>query len=548
MWSTARISVSKHGLNGLRARVARFRNDESGALIIFGLIIFVLMLMVSGMAVDMMRHEAMRSRLQNTLDNATLAAANLDQSLNPDTVVKDYFAKAGLSQYLSGVTSTTQLNARTVTASASAKIPSLFMQLAGIDSLTAPAASTAKESIGNVEISLVLDVSGSMGWNHKIDHLKVAAKQFIDTMFANVDPGKLSISIIPYAAQVTAGPTLFNYYNSTKDHTYSYCIDFSSSDFTTAALSTTQSLQQAGNFDPWYRTTSIDSRGQRVCPKESSRYILPFSDDQTALKAAIDALQPGGNTSIDVGMKWGAALLDPTSQPIVTDMIAKGSLPAGFAGRPYAYSDRQSMKVVVVMTDGENTQRAELLPPYTSGISPVFSNTKDSSNYSFYDTNRGEYFWTADDQWHSEPYGDTASYQQCYRRGWRTYCSTVNVQGKAQQMTWPEVWEAMSIDWFDYYIIYPAYGYSAYYTWQSNLVKWLDPSTTMDSQLHDICAATKSNNVTVYSIGFETNSHGEAVLQDCATAPGYFYSVQGLDITAAFASIANSINKLRLTQ
>ena len=533
-----------------RHRLSRFRDDESGGLIAFALVMFVCMLMVSGMAVDIMRHETMRVRLQNTLDAATLAAANMDQTLNPDAVVQDYFAKAGLTQYLTSVTSSSTLNSRMVNASARAEVPSLFMQLAGVRSLTAPAASTAREAIGNVEISLVLDVSGSMGQNHKIDHLKVAAKQFVDTMFDAVTPGKLSLSIVPYAAQVTAGPTLLNYYNSTKDHSYSYCLDFSSSDFTSSALTTTQSVQQAGHFDPWNQTTLNISNSNRVCPLESSRYIVPVSDDRAVLKAAIDAFQPGGNTSIDVGMKWGAALVDPSSQPIVSDMISKGTRPAGFTGRPYGYTDRESYKVIVVMTDGENTNRAVLKPPYLSGLSAVYKNSGDSSNFSFFDASQNKYFWTVDDQWHTAKYASGGgTYQKCTYSRWYGYsCTYATASGTATQMTWPQVWDKMSIDWFTSNIINPAYGSYAANNWSNNLVTWLDPYSTMDTQLHNICASVKANNVSVYSIGFETNNHGRSVLQDCATRPSYYYDVAGVDISTAFASIANSINRLRLTQ
>jgi Flp pilus assembly protein TadG len=75
----------------------RFRNDEDGAMIVFGLIFFVLMLMIGGLAVDFMRFEYTRTRLQNTLDRATLAAASLDQQLDPTLVVKDYLLKANMA-------------------------------------------------------------------------------------------------------------------------------------------------------------------------------------------------------------------------------------------------------------------------------------------------------------------------------------------------------------------------------------------------------------------------------------------------------------------
>ena len=47
-----------------------------------------------------MRYETQRTQLQYTLDRAVLAAADLDQTLDPQGVVEDYFSKAGMSDYL----------------------------------------------------------------------------------------------------------------------------------------------------------------------------------------------------------------------------------------------------------------------------------------------------------------------------------------------------------------------------------------------------------------------------------------------------------------
>ena len=97
---------------------ARYRDDERGVVFVLALVIFTLMLMISGMAVDVVRMEANRIKLQQTNDRANLAAADLDQSLPPQQVVEDYFAKAGLSDYLLDVTVETGLNYKRLSANA----------------------------------------------------------------------------------------------------------------------------------------------------------------------------------------------------------------------------------------------------------------------------------------------------------------------------------------------------------------------------------------------------------------------------------------------
>lgn len=63
----------------------RFRRDEDGSIILFSLFLFVLMILIGGMAVDLMRFETRRVHMQNTLDSAMLAAADLTQTLDPRT-------------------------------------------------------------------------------------------------------------------------------------------------------------------------------------------------------------------------------------------------------------------------------------------------------------------------------------------------------------------------------------------------------------------------------------------------------------------------------
>ena len=81
------------------------------------------------------------------------------------SVVADYFAKANVDATLENVTVSETLTSRTVTAEASTTTDPLFIHLFGINEMTSPANGTAQESVNRVEISLVLDISGSMGWD-----------------------------------------------------------------------------------------------------------------------------------------------------------------------------------------------------------------------------------------------------------------------------------------------------------------------------------------------------------------------------------------------
>jgi Flp pilus assembly protein TadG len=127
----------------LRLILKHFAKNEDGVMTIFAIMMLLMMLMVSGIGVDLMRNEMDRTRLQNTIDRAVLAAADLDQTFDPQAVVTDYFDKAGLGNYLSNVTVDDGLNYRTVTAEALATTPTQFMSMVGVDTLTSPAISGA---------------------------------------------------------------------------------------------------------------------------------------------------------------------------------------------------------------------------------------------------------------------------------------------------------------------------------------------------------------------------------------------------------------------
>lgn len=570
-------SRAQAGVRGLRTGIVRrlesFRADEQGSLIVLGLFCFVIMLLVSGFALDIMRDEERRTVLTNTNDRAMLAAANLHNGATTDAevkaIVKDYYVKSGLKAPLDSeitVQQGTFNEWRTVQATTGEQVPTWFMNMVGVKTLPAVANGAAEERVGQVEISLVLDVSGSMTQNSKLVNLKPAAKAFIDQMFDTVEAGKLSISIVPYATQVSLGPDMLQYFRNTAEQNKSSCLEFDASDFSAVALQpkTTaigfpaapgdHTYQLNGHFDPFYTTNNPESSGLWNCPPDSSanhnannnRWIAAYGSDRATLKAKIDSLVAEGNTSIDIGMKWGAGLLDPSMSGVVDSLIARGKAPATFADRPYAYSNKEVLKVIVLMTDGENTTEYKLRSAYDSGNSRLYRDTTANSlsgvtRYSLYDSTRSgnKYYSFKTGSWLAAPWGTNPG----------DY--TGDNTDTAVVMTWPEVWQTMSINYFADNIIYPIYGSTERNKWRTSSSNayantYVD-NTTMDTYTQNLCNAAKANNVKIFTIGFEASTAGQNLLKNCATSPAHFYSVAGLDIKKAFSSIAASISKLRLT-
>ncbi len=147
----------------VRRSVERFLSRERGSLIVLSLFLFLAILMVAGLAVDFAHFEERRTRMQATLDSAVLAAADINQALEPEDVVQDYFDRAGLDDSPVDVEMNEGMNFRSVSAETRVSVPTMFVKLVGVKQFSRLLEALQRKISGNVEISLVLDVSGSMG-------------------------------------------------------------------------------------------------------------------------------------------------------------------------------------------------------------------------------------------------------------------------------------------------------------------------------------------------------------------------------------------------
>ena len=387
MMSVASRATVKKPL--LSKRFGRFRGDEDGGMIIFSLFLFVLILWFGGMAVDYMRFETTRAKLQATLDRAVLAAADLDQVLPPEDVVRASFEKAGMLDFLDGDPVVHEgLNYRIVTANATADMPMLFADLPrvfvhpfqpGLSTLTVSGTSTAEERVSNVEVSLILDVSSSMQGS-RFNNLKPAAHDFIDTIMANNGTGSeglVTMSIFAYSAVVNPGPELASYYSLSDHHTYANCMLIPDNQFDNTDLPTTPPTgryTRVSNFDYGAETNQNAQPIQRPwCFTGDENAAIIHSTSPSDMRNMVTGLRPFGNTAIDLGMKWGVAMRDPSSRAVVSGMISQGETPAIATGRPLDYDDDDGvLKVAVLMTDGANTTEYDLAEPYKSEQSTIW--------------------------------------------------------------------------------------------------------------------------------------------------------------------------------
>ena len=630
--------------NALGLRKCRaFARDESGALIIFTLYILMAMIMIGGLAVDIMMAEERRARIQFTIDGATLSAADLQQTLEACDIMEGQFRSAGFAnvhvnhtrngaQYEScgvaepdadiavDVASVEGIGYRRVEAEASIRVPTLFMHWVGVDYMDLPVSGAAEERITDIEISLVVDVSGSMGnpstsGESKIFELRKAAKEFFTAVVKNDpddDSAITSVSIVPYYHTVHVGEDLLDQLNANggtvsvqnpiinppgltsvqSEQQFSSCIEFTPNDFKSTAITPSQKLTRKAHFAYGSSSTRFPNYLQFECQEDrfdtryaanSRPHIMVHRTEKSQLDAHIDTLTASGNTAIDVGMKWGVALLDPAIQPAVKTLADDTTIPvpSRVNDRPANYwvpsvsanPQDETLKVIVLMTDGVNTtqygQTTENQYPYINfknSPAPVwrFKNwsTHEGKRHDRWSVNRNMEWY---DQYLIYVPGNSWS-NRWYRPGdpntsWddQWYSTSEIPWDGIAQMDWVNLLDDFHVDYMaEFFWDEAEQYYHSYYGWSTRedpmedklkasmitQTNWWQANTN----LSEICAAARAKGILIYAIGFEVNT-GEGPMRDCATeGDAYYFDVSGREISTAFAAIANHINQLRLVQ
>lgn len=578
-----------------RNRVANFRDDEDGAMVILTLFIFMFMLVMAGLGIDSMRHEMHRAHLQATLDSAVLAGAGASSDEDAKHVVEDYIAKAGMSQYLNAIGEDDidiGLNAAYVTASAELDMDTYLMKLSGVDQLSTAAKATAQTRVPKLEIALVLDVSNSMNQNgtnnrSKMENLQKAAKEFVTTILDSADPGNATISIVPFSTSVAPSDEIFDAMLVDETHDHSNCLVFDDDDYNGTALATDTAATDDLSLIPMKqaiytsRYGNFESLNQswRSCYTEDGYRIMQFSTSESELHDKIDGMIADGNTTGSLGVKWGAALLDPSFRDVTGTTV------------PVDYSDSETMKIIVMMGDGENTttfffpEDSKYRGPDSDLFQVEYTEQEFKYAYYRYNSNRryydgyewlcgysnyrceyenvtkSNYFMRDPDRYYN-PGGytddplDDRYYYNIDEREWLNGREFVEISEQdgfvsRKRFSWEDAWEKMSPDEYgDITGIYDAYW--EYEDTDSNVT-----GSQKNTRMDNVCGAAKANGVVIYTIGYKVEKDGtaETSLKKCATgydpvegSTAYYYSVDGLDISDAFGSIAGNVQSLRLTQ
>lgn len=360
----------------------RFATDRRANILpMFGLA-FIPVVGLIGAAVDYSRANAVKTKLQAALDSTALAMSAKAASQSAGEL------QASALSYFNALFQSTDAGAVTfsatyamtdagpqVTVNGATTVPTKFMNIPGFGIANIPVNGSSTSAWGNtrLRVALALDNTGSMGQNNKMTALKNAANKLIDQLqtFAN-NPEDVYVSIIPFAKDVNVGgpngssswtsPSWIKWSgdSDTFDENNGSCSRRDNWNRTIDDKGTCTSY--GGTWTPIARknwngcvmdrdqnydvSSDVPSSSRTATLFPAEQYsdcpvsLLALTNNWNALKNKINSMTPTGNTNTTIGLEWAWHSL-----------MQNAPLNAPAEDSKYQYN-----KVIIFLTDGENTQ------------------------------------------------------------------------------------------------------------------------------------------------------------------------------------------------
>jgi Flp pilus assembly protein TadG len=318
--------------------IAFLNNKEANVAMIFGLVAVPLVGAVGALA-DYARAAETRTKVQAVIDGAAISLARRAVTLNSDSVQTEGEAlvRAQLANRADLTVQTVTVNKGTtaITINVAGSVPANFARMWGHTQIPLSANTQVAWGARKIEVALVLDNTGSMSSSGKMEALKTAATNFINTLEGvATEAGSVKVSIVPFDTTVrvdtanTNEPWLTKYYiPAWQQPSWNGCIMDRDQNY-----DVNDAAPVAGSL-----TTLFPAK---MCPSTTLAKVMPMSSDFNGLRTRISEMQPSGNTNVTIGIAWGLATLSP-------DAPMGGAL---------AFGTADLEKFMIVLTDGDNTQ------------------------------------------------------------------------------------------------------------------------------------------------------------------------------------------------
>ncbi|KZL26298.1 MULTISPECIES: pilus assembly protein TadG-related protein [unclassified Pseudovibrio] len=325
----------------------KFNRSEDGMVAVLVAVLMVLMIVFAGMAIDFGMGFNTRRAVNQALDAAVLAAANRLSTTQMETeqvntLVELYFKENIKNSLGSDAVYTNPVvsydpNGDTISATATATVKNSFLPVLNLlntdgdefAELTVQSSSTARYPKTKVEVTVVVDVTGSMSGS--ISSLKKASRDMLNTLLPENDQklqSRVRISYVPYNVGVKLNWQLAE--KATFKRNQYGCVH-----------------ARVGEENISGKAHDYEGEGERVdyvgtqysrCP---SAEMVPLTSERSKIESSISALKASSATAGQIGIAWGWYTLSPEWRDFwPTD------------SKPDEYGKNGVRKYAVLMTDG----------------------------------------------------------------------------------------------------------------------------------------------------------------------------------------------------
>ena len=200
------------------------RHDVTGSILPIAAPSILVMAALIGGGFEMSRAYRVQNRLQNACDAGVLAGRRAVSTNGFNSAAQtqaDKYFSVNFDPAIQGTVGTTKsftgdTRGNRIVGSVSTEMPMLLMQIFGIGSMEIDANCISTMGVGNSDVMMVLDVTGSMsgslGTGTRISALKTAMKNFYITLSTATSGtnARVRYGFVPFSSTVNVGQILYN--------------------------------------------------------------------------------------------------------------------------------------------------------------------------------------------------------------------------------------------------------------------------------------------------------------------------------------------------
>jgi Flp pilus assembly protein TadG len=572
--------------------------NRRGAIAAISAVVAVGVIGFAGLAVDLTRIWMVNARLKTAIDAASLVAARqlaLPENERNAQVQAIYWANIsqnGLNfNYMSatiGDPVVTLVGTNRVQVTGSATVPTtLFSIINRSNTLITDSAVAERQGTG-LELSLVLDVTGSMGVTN-IQALRTAARDLIDILYAGQErQPNVWVSVVPYTAVVNIGRQRDTWLQANSLNASSYqptiwrgCVEARVGNNYGGAFDETETPPSTVRFRPhfWAANRYTYSRD----PNNTNNVLVRRGGNVISTAAPLATDVPvnrgdnpwipgaGGNVISNATAAWSDAVWEPNPEAPGTDNedAARGNEARGpNLGCPRAVLPltRDRTPILAQIDALRHTHRGgtmanlglqigwgTLSPLWRAdwGLTEQREGQTLPLDYGTRAMTKAIVLMTdGENNWFDFPDGAPG---RCNTTGGTPRCVTNNppvASLPTDRWAWRTVGGAnahITNDDADQ----TAYGRLAEQRLGATITNNAQGTAEINARMTRLCAAIRARGITVYTIVFVANPSNEItnLYRGCASAPeNYFPAPTRDDLSAAFRTIAGQLASLRLVQ